>query len=459
LGSQILGLIGSNGILPAGTFLDIASSQLGNDKYWMLPTLGWFSTSDAFLQGLCWVGVAASTLALVNIFPILAFFLCWVVYLSLTILGQEFLGFQWDALLLEIGFLAIFFSPLCVIPKPSQATPPSRFIHFLLKLLLFRVLFSFGMCKLLNGDIAWRNLIGLSTYYEMQPLPTTIGWYVHQLPLLVQKISTVGMFGVELIVPFFIFLNRRFRLTAYFIFSLYITVVILTGNFNFFNFLLISLFMLLTDDQFMTKFRLFALMYSKIVPTRKGWPGIVIFPVGIILLILALYSFSGTLKLKLLMFKPVNQLYQVTKPFHLAGSYGLFANLPEERREIVIEGSRDGEVWLPYEFKHKPGDLEKRPKSIAPHQPRLDWQLILAAQGDYHENPWVGALAVKLLEGSPAVLKLFEKNPFSDAPPVYIRAGVYSYSFTDRKTKNETGEWWAREPRNIYFQTAKGTGG
>jgi hypothetical protein len=121
------------------------------------------------------------------------------------------------------------------------------------------------------------------------------------------------------------------------------------------------------------------------------------------------------------------------------------------RPEIVIEGSLDGETWLPYEFKYKPGDLTRRPTWVEPHQPRLDWQMWFAALGDYQRDPWTVHFMARLLEGSPEVLSLMDKNPFPDVPPHYVRALLYEYSFTTATEKRTTGHWWRRQLKGIYI--------
>jgi len=121
------------------------------------------------------------------------------------------------------------------------------------------------------------------------------------------------------------------------------------------------------------------------------------------------------------------------------------------RPEIVIEGSNDGENWLEYGFKYKPGDIKKSPPWVEPHQPRLDWQMWFAALGGYQNNPWFVNLMVRLLEGSPDVLRLLGKNPFPNGPPRYVRALLYEYRFTDLGTKRATGDWWRRELKGVYF--------
>jgi hypothetical protein len=87
---------------------------------------------------------------------------------------------------------------------------------------------------------------------------------------------------------------------------------------------------------------------------------------------------------------------------------------------------------------------------VAPHQPRLDWQLWFAALEDPAANPWVARLCVRLLQGSPPVLALFASNPFPGRPPRLVRAVLYDYRFTDRATRAATGRWWDRTPVDYY---------
>ena len=139
-------------------------------------------------------------------------------------------------------------------------------------------------------------------------------------------------------------------------------------------------------------------------------------------------------------------------PFRSVNYYGLFAVMTTERHEIVIEGSNDGATWREYEFRFKPGDVHRAPAWVAPHQPRLDWQMWFAALGSYRSNPWFVNFAFRLLEGSPDVLALLDRNPFPDAPPRYMRSLIYAYTFTDRETRRTTGAWWRRDLRGTYLR-------
>ena len=137
-------------------------------------------------------------------------------------------------------------------------------------------------------------------------------------------------------------------------------------------------------------------------------------------------------------------------PFRIANRYGLFAVMTTSRPEIIIEGSDDGINWLAYEFPSKPGALARAPSVVAPHQPRLDWQMWFAALGNVERNRWVVSMMQRLLEGSPQVEALFESNPFPDEPPLFVRAVVYQYEFTDFEERRESGAWWKREFRGEY---------
>jgi hypothetical protein len=151
--------------------------------------------------------------------------------------------------------------------------------------------------------------------------------------------------------------------------------------------------------------------------------------------------------------EPVELLVRYTSPFQMVNSYGLFAVMTTERLEIVVEGSDDGQQWQAYEFPYKPGGVNRAPRWAAPYQPRLDWQMWFAALGDYRTNPWFVSFAERLLEGSPEVVALLEKNPFPDHPPRYVRARTYDYRFTTWDEHRRTGAWWHREPHGEYLPT------
>jgi len=148
--------------------------------------------------------------------------------------------------------------------------------------------------------------------------------------------------------------------------------------------------------------------------------------------------------------EPVRWVTRWVDPLHLFNSYGLFAVMTQTRPEIIIEGSDDGQTWKAYGFKWKPGEVTRPPGFVAPHQPRLDWQMWFAALSSYRQNPWLIQFMVRLLQGSKDVLALLAHNPFPERPPRYMRALLYDYRFTDLETRAATGAWWRRELKGHY---------
>jgi lipase maturation factor 1 len=454
LWTQIGGLIGHNGILPTDQFMSAVKQQcdaqgIGLERFHLLPTLCWFDSSDGFLNCQCVAGTVCAILLILGIAPVLCLVLLWLLYLSLATVGRDFLGFQWDNLLLEAGFLAIFFAPLQLLPKLPRETPPSRVILWLLRLLLFKLMFSSGCVKLLSGDPNWRNLTALTFHYQTQPLPTWIGWYAHQLPLAFQKFSCAVMFAIELGAPFQIFAPRRIRfLGGAAIASLQI-LILLTGNYTFFNWLTLALCLLLLDDFFLSEIlpatfhARFTARDSRFTPRR--WPRPVFIVLAVAILSASGFQLAATLGCRSPLLFPFAWTAEELAPLRTVNNYGLFAIMTTERREIIVEGSNDGMNWLPYEFKYKPGDVNRRPAFVAPFQPRLDWQMWFAALGNVRQNPWFANFCERLLQGSPDVLALLETNPFPDKPPRYIHAEFYDYHFTSFAERRATGAWWKRE--------------
>jgi hypothetical protein len=167
----------------------------------------------------------------------------------------------------------------------------------------------------------------------------------------------------------------------------------------------------------------------------------------------SLLEFCGMFRLAVPWPPPLISVYQWLAPFRSFNSYGLFAVMTTSRLEIVIEGSDDGKSWREYEFRYKPGDLKRRPEFVAPHQPRLDWQMWFAALSNFQQNPWFGNFCFRLLQGQREVLALLQHNPFPDHPPRYLRAVLYGYHFTNYSARQKTGAWWRRERKGEYMPT------
>ena len=446
---QIAGLIGSRGILPVGEFLGAVRAQTGGARFDLLPTLCWFGASDGFLNLLCAAGTAAALLAAGGLLPAWSLAACWALYLSLSIAGQVFLEFQWDSLLLETGLLAIFLAPRG-LRLWRAAAPPSPAVLFFLRWLLWRLLFASGYVKLASGDPAWRSLTALRYHYQTQPLPPWTAWYMQHLPASFQTVSCAVLFAIELGVPFLSFAPRRLRHFAFVALVFLQAVIAATGNYAFFNLLAISLAVLLLDDGVFPQ-RWQRAGANAAPAGRRRWPRPVVALLGAVVLTVSGAQVTAMLLRPRSFPAPIVRLARAIAPFRSVNTYGLFAVMTTTRPEIVVEGSDDLRTWRPYAFRWKPGDVSRRPPFVAPHQPRLDWQMWFAALGSAEENPWLVRFVGRLLEGSPPVLRLLAANPFPAHPPRYIRARLYDYRFTSFAERRATGAWWRRQDAGLYL--------
>ena len=403
--------------------------------------LFWLDQSDFAIQAACWAGAALSLLLIFDILPRLSLLFLYVLYLSLFYAGQEFMGFQWDLLLLEAGFLALLL---------SMATRPGI---WLLRWLLFRFMFLSGVVKLLSGDPTWANLSALSYYFQTEPLPTPLAWYAHHLPHGVLTALALATLVVEIGLPFLIFFPRRLRFVAASGFLLLQVVILLTGNYAFFNLLTMALCLVLFDDAAIRKVlpdrvTLFAQHH-----VRGMKPGIVASAtVGALALLIV---FTSLVQLQAILAGRISAVGTWVSaeiaPLRIVNTYGLFAVMTTTRPEIIVEGSDDGVHWSEYGFKYKPGDVMRRPRWNFPHQPRLDWQMWFAALGTASDNLWFSQFLQRLLENSPQVTALLEINPFLRRPPRYVRALLYDYRYSSPDEKKATGAWWVRQPEGIYY--------
>jgi hypothetical protein len=404
---------------------------------------------------LCAAGVALSLLLFADVAPAVCLFLLWAAYLSLNCAGQIFFNFQWDTLLLETTLLAIFVAPWSLRPLWRAHEPP-RAARWLLWWLLFRLMFLSGIVKLASGDPTWRNFTALTFHFETQPLPTPLGWYAHQLPAWWHRAECAGMFVLELVVPFFVFAPRALRHNAALLMAGLMAAIELTGNYTFFNLLAIALCLLCLDDAWWTQVLPKRVTARRIDLSTASSPApraqrALVLPFAAFVVV---FTFAAMLAATRPMPRAFYTLANWVSSFRSLNNYGLFAVMTNPRPELIFEGSDDAREWRAYELPHKPGALTRRPTWVAPHQPRLDWQLWFAALGTPEQNRWVLRVCEHLLRGTPSVLALFAENPFPEKPPRYVRVLRYEYHFTDRATRARTGQWWRRTPMDVYVPPA-----
>jgi hypothetical protein len=459
LHAQILGLIGHDGILPAAQYMDrarefVTTEHVGLDRFRLLPTLCWLSAGDGFLRALCLGGLALAGLLIAGVLPAVVVPLLWIDYVSLTVVAREFFSYQWDALLLETGILAIVVTPFVLRERLRSPIDPPRLGVWLMWWLLFRLIFGSGLVKLASGDPTWRNLTALAFHYETQPIPTPLAWYAHQLPLWVDRGSTAAVLAIEVFAPFFILGPRRLRHLTAGLFGGLQAVIALTGNYAFFNLLTASLCLLLLDDASLGARQAYGIGDRGVLIPRAGLAmaiGVAVITVPVSgLALMTRVGIGGPLV------PLVAPFADLIAPLRSVNAYGLFAVMTTTRPEIVVEGSDDGLEWKAYEFVYKPGDPRRRPPWVAPHQPRLDWQMWFAALGRYDDEPWFDAFCQRLLAASPDVLRLLASDPFGGRPPRFVRATLYRYRFSDWTTGRAERVWWTHERLGDYSPVLSG---
>lgn len=441
LAFQIHGLIGPNGILPAGDYLRTLTSVLGPiERFWYAPTLLWASSGRAALTVVVAAGIVSSLLLVGNVWPRGTVAICTLLFLSCVAALQDFSSYQSDGMLLEAGFISFFFAPRGFRPRLGGADPPSALSLFMLRWEWFRIYFESGVVKIASGDPHWRDLTAMDEYYQNGPLPTWPGWYVQHLPHWYHAATVILTLVVEWILVWAVFLPRRFRIACFVIVTALQIGIISTANYAFLNYLVLCLGVLLLDDRVFDRFRPRAPAAADVRAPRRWWRRMEIGALGLALYVTAasfLLPFAGSPSLPM---APVRLL----APLRIANSYRLFAVMTTARYEIEFQGSRDGKTWIAYPFRYKPQDPRRAPGIYAPYQPRFEWNLWFASLGPWQQSNWVVAAQQRLIEGSPSVLGLFRDDPFHGRPPAMVRTVVYQYWFTDLETKQRTGMWWRR---------------
>jgi hypothetical protein len=464
LAFQIHGLIGARGILPVSDYLAQVGAAAGATRVWYVPSLFWLGSSDGALTVVVALGLAASALVVLNVWPRGMIALCTILFLSCVATLQDFSSYQSDGMLLEAGAIAICFAPRGWRPGLGTDDPPTRISLFMLRWEWFRIYFESGLVKLMSGDPHWRDFTAMDEYYQNGPLPAWPGWYVQHLPHWYHAFTVGVTLGIELFVVWAVFLPRPFRLACAFGTTLLQIGIISTANYAFLNYLVLFLGVLLVDDRVLGRREEAgqpkrhpegAVRPRDLAPASRDRPtdrdarflaslGMTAFLLWIFYATLWAFLAPGSSN-------PLAAPEKVLEPFRIANAYGLFATMTAARYEIEFQGSRDGgRTWTAYPFRYKPQDVMERPGIYAPYQPRFEWNLWFASLAPWRASPWVVNAQARLVEGSPAVLRLFRRDPFGGHAPSAVRTVLWQYWFTDWATKRRTGAWWRREELGLF---------
>ena len=448
----IHGLIGPTGISPAQDLLADVATRMGPlERVWALPSFLWLGAGNGALTALVWIGLAASTLLVLNVAPRASIAVAGLAFVSFVSAAQEFSMYQSDGMLLEAAFLSFFFAPPGLRPGLGAAHPPSGAALFMLRWEWFRIYFESGVVKIASGDPQWASFTAMDHYYETGPLPTWIGWYAHQLPHGFHAASCGLMFAVELGVVWLAWMGRRPRLVCWSIVTPFQIGIILTANYAFLNYIVLLLgFLLLDDDQVA---RIAARLRWKLPSAEVVTPRVVHWrawaKAGVFAWLFYVTVFTF---LRVPRDTPLSLPITAIEPSRIANPYGLFAVMTPGRYELEFQATTDGVTWVPYRFRFKPQDVNEAPGIYAPYQPRFEWNLWFSSLGR-GADPWVIDTELRLMQREPSVLSLFREDPLGGALPVRVRTLKYQYWFTTREERRRTqppGAWWTRKLLGLY---------
>jgi hypothetical protein len=442
---QVVPLIGHQGLLPADTYLARIAAALGGTEagFTRLPSLFWFHLSDGFMLAVAWTGVALSLVAVLGYANAIVMALLWALYFSFVSIGQDWYGYGWEIQLLETGFIGVFLCPL-LDGRPFSRRPAPFAAILMLRWLAFRIFLGAGLIKI-RGDQCWRDLTCLVHHYETQPIPNPLSRWYHFKPLWFEKGGVLYNHLAELGSPWFVFGPQMLRRIAGGILLVFQIVLITSGNLSFLNYLTIVPVLACFDDDLLRRVLPAALVrraaWARDNPTPLPRMERLAWGYAAIVALLSVNPVANMLSSRQIM----NTSFD---PLHLVNTYGAFGSVGEVRHEIVFEGTTDATVgpatiWKEYDFWCKPGNPLRRPCVIAPFQPRLDWAIWFAAMSTPERYPWTLHLVWKLLHNDAPTLRLLATNPFSEAPPRFVRAAFYRYSFAP--PGNPEGAWWNRE--------------
>jgi lipase maturation factor 1 len=465
LASQVRVLLGSRGLLPVGAFMEAVRAD-GGVTLFELPTLFWHFHSDGVLVAGTIAGATLAVAALCGLRPRLCFALSTALYLSYAAVSRDFLSFQWDNLLLECGLLAAFL----------PADRPAPLVHFLFRVVLFKLYFESGVAKWQAPIRDWQDGSAMTYYYETAPLPTWLAFTAHHLPVWWHHLESRATLVLELLVPLLIFGPRRARLAAAFAFSFFQICNAATANYGFFCYLAAALGVFLLDDADVEPAgaRLGSYLPARIRPavTRvlsirrpievesPGRPAALrwLGCAGAALLVLisvvdGLYEFTEPGR-GLAIAAP---LFELNQRFRLVNTYHLFASITRERIEPELQTLAEGADlsradqesagadvgWRPQDLWHKPGDPWRAPDFVAPHQPRVDFQLWFYGLSFQRREPaYVSTLVERMCEDPAAVQPLF-RQPLPPRPAA-VRIVYWRYQFASAAEHRATGAWWRR---------------
>ena len=464
--------LGPRGIVPLGEFFKQLREMFPGalDAFVAAPSLFWLNTSPAWITLLAWSGLAAAFALVLNLAPRLALFACWLIFLSFAATWRIFSPAQLDNLMIEVALICLPFAPAGWRPGLAADSSPRPIALFMVRWLLFRVMFESGAVKLAARDPHWRDFSAMEVMYETSPFPTILGYWDHHAPHVWHLFEIALTFAAEIAAPFIaIFAGRRGRWFAFFTWTAFQIGIQLTNNFGWLNVASIGLGLVLLDDQMLaaaaTRLKLTRLAEFFPARTTTAAPHATVawrihalrvalwlhFALSLVFLAKACgitipTAFAAPVKL--------------VSEFRSVNEYSLYATFVAERYQVEFEGSNDaGRTWRSFEYRYLPQHPHQIAPFIAPWFARFEATIQIAAW-NRKKSLVVPVVASHLLARNPEVMRLFRADPFPDRPPTIVRMRGYRLAFTDPAKQRRTGQYWHKELVGDYlpalYQTARG---
>lgn len=465
---QMYALGGENGINPISDKLKAIKTDFpGLKKYILFPGVQWLGSKNIHLTFYALAGCLSSAYIIVGgPYTSIAFLLCWFLYLSFDLVAG--LSYPWDSLLLEAGFLCVFLPSLNFIGDNFLISElPHPAISFLIRLLLFRVIFGFGKFKFIGSSL--HDIGYFKAFLTNIPLGTRLTLWVNQFPLKFFYVFSIITFLVEIVSPFFIFIPNELRLIPFFSIILLMIGIQVLSNFGFFNLLTIVCCIPLLDIHS----SIFDLNSTYIIGTTHN---LLLFIVALILFIFGMVNFPfntwcsftwpywpSALQLKGAVPKFLVSSIRFFSKLRISHSYGVFPKKagPPFKPVLLIKGSNDGIEWKTYNYKYLPSSEDTPMPWLAPYHPRLDHALFYEPIGvndsdylwsalganrphDFCRYSGTEIILQRILEGNKTVLKLFRNNPF-DSAPKYVKADIYRAKLNPLNIALKTGKNYSIE--------------